>query len=245
MDPSTLVFLILAGAAGGFIGAQVGGGALITLPALLYLGLAPAEAVATNVISALVINIVALFTYNHIKKLNIKEVLAPALAALVGSVVGANLVLNVNKQALSQIMAILLVAAGLFVLAKPKHIASVKSKKIIRTPFGLLIAFILGIYGGFLSASITTLFVILLLFLGENELKAIEKSVFITAVLLIGALMVFINKGTIQYSLAWPLAAASAGGAFIGAKTALRWGSRWLKILLVIAEIFAAVKLLI
>mgnify|MGYP001615985447 FL=1 len=245
MDPSTLVFLILAGLAGGFIGAQVGGGALVTLPALLFLGLTPSGAVSSNIISALTINVVALFTYNHIKKLKIKEVIMPALSALAGSVVGANLVLNVNKEILSQVMAILLVVAGLFVLAKPRHVASIKSQRIIRTPFGFLIFFILGIYGGFLSASITTLFVILLVFLGENELKAIEKSVFITAVLLVGAAVVFIKQGTIQYNLAWPLAAASAVGSYAGAKTALRWGSRWLKILLALAVIFAAVKLLI
>lgn len=53
MDPIILIFLSIAGLAGGFVGAQVGGGALVTLPALLYLGLAPAGAVATNVLSAL------------------------------------------------------------------------------------------------------------------------------------------------------------------------------------------------
>lgn len=244
MDPSILIFLILAGVAGGFVGAQVGGGALVTLPALLFLGLTPASAVSTNILSALVINVVALFTYNHIKKLKIGGILPMALAALIGSVIGASWVLNINTEILSKTMAVLLVGVAALALFRPSG-KIIPSRKVSYWFAAIPASFLLGIYGGFLSVSVTTVFVFLMMLLGQNELKAIESSVFITAVLLLGALAVFVKEDSINYFWAIPLAAGSAMGSYIGAKTALKFGETWIRILLIGISVFAAVKLLI
>lgn len=105
----TILLMIIAGFFGGFIGAQVGSGAMITLPALLFLGMPPVLAVGTNMLSAWLINVVAFLKYLKSGKVIIGSQTASfAVVAFVGSLIGASLLLIIDKALLSKIVAIFL-----------------------------------------------------------------------------------------------------------------------------------------
>ena len=195
-----ILLMIVAGFLGGFVGAQVGSGAIITLPALLFLGMPPVLAIGTNMLSAWLINVVAFLKYLKSGKVIIGSQTASfAVVAFVGSLIGANLLLIIDKALLSKIVAVFFVVLIVFMFKKPTKPES--SKPEIKQKYidiAAILAFIVGIYGGFFTVAVTTFFIFILVYLlKKNFLEASAESVFIISIVLLVALLVFIKNVTI------------------------------------------------
>lgn len=245
----TILFLLVAGFLGGFIGAQVGSGAMITLPALLFLGIPPTLAIGTNMLPSWLINVVAFFKYLRSKKIIIENQTASlAVVAFVGSLIGAKLLLDIDKAILSKIVAFFFVALIVLMFKKPAS-SSEGTKKEIKQKYiniAAILAFIVGIYGGFFTVAVTTFFIFILVYLlGRNLLEAAAESVFIVSIVLSIALLTFIKTNNINYYFAIPLAVGSIIGSWVGAATALKFGEKWIKVLMAITIIIVILKLLI
>lgn len=242
------ILVSLAGLIGGFVGAQVGAGALVTLPVLLFLGLEPALAIGTNILSGWLINVVAVFKYWKNNKINFRIVVPLSTISLLGAFVGANLVLNTNKEVLSKIVAVFFFGLIFLIFKKPTTGIEIENKKLNRRDFIIagILCFIFGIYGGFFSVGVATFLIFMfVLLLGRDLMEGIADSVFVTAIMLIAALLVFVRRENIEFSLAVPLAATSMVGSYIGANTALKLGDKWLKGLLTIVVLALIIKLLL
>lgn len=245
MSIETIIVLI-AGFFGGFLGAQVGGGAMVTFPVLIFLGLGPSLAVGTNVISGWCINIAAAAKYWKSKKIDFQLAIPLSIIALIGSFVGSNLVIFIDDYILNKIVPFFFVIL-IFVLIFKKPTIVQRTGKINKKTLIIiyLLSFILGIYGGFFMVGITTFFILLLaLVLKKDLLWAAANAVFITSIFLIGSFTVFVLNKNIDYSLAIPLAIASVIGSYIGAHTALKFGNKWLRFLIVMVAIASIIKLL-
>jgi len=245
----TILLLLIAGFLGGFIGAQVGSGAMITLPALLFLGVPPTLAIGTNMLPSWLINVVAFFKYLRSKKIIIENQTASiAVVAFVGSLIGARLLLDIDKAILSKIVAFFFVALIVLMFKKPAS-SSEGAKKEIKQKYiniAAILAFIVGIYGGFFTVAVTTFFIFILVYLlGRNLLEAAAESVFIVSIVLSIALLVFIKTDNIDYHFAIPLTVGSIIGSWVGAAAALKFGEKWIKVLMAITIIIVILKLLI
>ncbi len=64
LEPTTMVVLALVAFLAGFIDAVAGGGGMLTVPALLSLGLPPHVALGTNKLAATFASSTAAFTYS-------------------------------------------------------------------------------------------------------------------------------------------------------------------------------------
>jgi uncharacterized protein len=242
-----IIFISLAGLAGGFIGAQVGAGALITLPALMFIGLEPTLAIGTNILSGWIINIVAVFKYWKNCKINFRLVVPLSIISLIGAFIGANLVLNIKKELLSKIVAVFFLGLVFLIFKKPTAGLEMENKKLEKKNFIIagILCFVLGVYGGFFSVGVTTFLIFLfVLLLGRNLIQGIADALFVTSVMLVAALIVFVKKNNIDFSLAIPLAIASIIGSYIGAHAALKYGVKWIRGLLIVAVIALIIKLL-
>jgi uncharacterized protein len=106
-------------------------------------------------------------------------------------------------------------------------------------------AFGLGVYGGFFSVGVTTLFIIMIVYvLRRDFVQAAADAVWISSVFLLGSLITFGLGGLVDYRLAVPLALGSVIGAHIGARTAVKFGNGWLKSLVMVMVVLVIVKLL-
>jgi len=243
-----LIFISLAGLVGGFVGAQVGAGALITLPVLLFLGLTPTLAIGTNILSGWLINVVAVFKYWKNHKINFRIVLPLSVISLIGAFIGANLMLDINKEVLSKIVAFFFFGLIFLIFKKPSAGLEIENKKLNKKDFIIagILCFILGIYGGFFSVGVATFLIFLfILLLGRDLMQGIADSVFVTAVMLIAALFVFVRRNDINFTLAVPLAVTSMIGSYIGAHTAIKLGDKWLRGLLMVVVVTLIIKLLL
>ena len=241
-----ILLMIVAGFLGGFVGAQVGSGAMITLPALLLLGMPLALAIGTNMLSAWLINVVSFLKYLKSGKVIIKSQTASfAVVAFVGSLIGAYLLLIIDKSSLSTIVAVFFVGLVFLMFKKPPKLENpnpeIKQKYI---DIAAILAFIVGIYGGFFTVAVTTFFIFILVYLlKRNFLEASAESVFIVSIVLLVALLVFIKNGNIDWRYSIPLALSSIVGSWVGAATALKFGDKWIKPLLIFTIAIAIIKL--
>ena len=75
MNDNSMLYLVLLGFASGFINMFAGGGSMLVVPFLIFLGLPPHVANATNRVAILLQNIVSTATFRQKKILNLKRII--------------------------------------------------------------------------------------------------------------------------------------------------------------------------
>jgi len=240
-----IIIVSITGLVGGFIGAQVGGGGLITLPVLLFLGLNPIVAVATNRFSALFLNLSATLNYLKNKKIDLKAVLPFTIVSLIGSAIGVKIILSIDPQLLEKIIAGMLILLMLVVFYK-KEIGMFEREIHIskKSLLGFLfVAFLLGIYGGSIGIASTTFLLLLFILQGKSFISGMAYSLFITTLISAFATLIFMLNGVILYSLAIPQAISVSIGAWIGSSFAIKKGNQWVKRLFIVIVTLTIIKL--
>lgn len=249
MDISVIniLLLILAGLFAGFINTLAGSGSLITLPMLMFLGLSPHQANATNRVAIFIQNIVAVRNFRKQKILDYKSNLYLVLPALVGSLAGALFSINISEHALNYFIGALLFVMFFVILFKPDKWVKEQAGQIEGKPtyWQLVIFFLIGFYGGFIQAGVGFFLLAgLVLGVGYNLIQANAVKVFIVLCYTAIALIVFIYAGQINYLYGFILSAGNATGAFIASKYAKQIGVKPIRYILLIAVMLAAMKVL-
>lgn len=238
MEPLITAVLALAGFVGGFIGSEVGAGGLMTLPVLLFLGLSPAHAVASNALSGWLINVMAAYEYRRSGKVHTSAVTHLAPIALVGAMSGAWLMERTDPKLASLIIATLFIGVFFVIfIALERGVVGMRSSSAhftLAKKIGVgVITFFLGVYGGFFAVGVTTLFVAAFVFLLRRSfVQAAADAVTISSVFLFGSFLEYAVSGFVMYEYAVPLAFGSLFGAYFGSRTALKFGNQWLRGLL-------------
>ena len=115
----TALILFLAGLAAGIVNSIAGGGSLFTLPLLIFLGLPPTIANATNRIAVLSGGIGASETFRRSGLISVAWLKLAAPPALIGAVIGTGAALMVGDLAFQRILSVVLVLAAGWMLWNP------------------------------------------------------------------------------------------------------------------------------
>src|SRR4051812_28848498 len=138
---------LLLGLVSGFIGGVATGGGLVSIPGLIFMGLPPSAAIATNNLNA-VSAITSALRFHKSQKLQISRMPPLLFTSFFGSLVGSKLLLHINQTAIQKAFAIAsIILVITFVLNKGPH--SAKRGKIHA---------LLGIIGVFLGSVFAGLF---------------------------------------------------------------------------------------
>jgi uncharacterized membrane protein YfcA len=237
-----IALLALAGFTAGLVDAIGGGGGLVTMPALLAAGLDPAIAIATNKGQAS-FGAISSFTSFWLRG-GIDRGRAPLgfLCGLVGSLTGARVLLLVRPEPLRPVIIVLLIAAAAFV-AWPRKPREGKSHSWAMWAFGPL-AFVLGFYDGFFGPGVGSMLIVMFVLLfGDTLTRASGNAKVVNLASNLAALGLFAWKGTIIWSIALPMAAANAAGAFVGSRLALRRGDRLVRAVVLVVVGSVVVKM--
>ena len=245
LDPMILLALMGVGLLAGFVDAVAGGGGLIGIPALLFAGLPPIAALATNKMQSACGTAMAVVTYWRRGFVDIRALALSVVFTLCGSVLGALVVKRLDVSALATIVPIALIAIALYFLVTPS--LSDKDKP-ARLPFarfvpllGLCLGFYDGIFGpgtgSFLTIGFVTLF-------GLGLTRATGHTKLLNLTSNIAALLVFIPSGDVLWPAAIAMAIGQMAGGYIGARTGIRYGAKLIRPLVVVVSIALALKLL-
>src|SRR3990167_5597120 len=99
---------LLIGLVAGMVGAISTGGGLISVPAVIFLGLSPVSAIATTRLSAISGGLTSLFKYHKGKVIVWKYMLYCMVISLVAGVIGPKLLLEINEDILEKTIGVLM-----------------------------------------------------------------------------------------------------------------------------------------
>jgi hypothetical protein len=235
------------GIVAGILNVLAGGGSLLTLPLLIFMGLPSAVANGTNRIAILCQNVFAIRSFRQRGVMPLKLALLCTPPALLGSWVGANLAINLNDELFNRILALIMLGVLVFNIIDPmKHMRTGDitfgwGRKLV-----LVVSFFgVGIYGGFVQAGVGFLIITALLIHGLDLVRINAIKVVVIFAYTFVALGVFMFHGQINYVLGLSLAAGNSLGGVIGPRLAVDRGHEWIKKVVSITVLVFALKLLL
>ncbi|MCF4097757.1 TSUP family transporter [Maritalea mediterranea] len=240
-----LVMMAGVGFVAGFMDAIAGGGGLLSVPALLFAGLPPVGALATNKMQSVVGAIVAATTYARKGFVDFKQLGVAIISTFIGAVIGAFAATRMDADFLLLLVPILLIGVAAYFLLSPRLSDDARAERLSFTLFAPLMGFIIGFYdgifgpgtGSFFTAGFVTLF-------GFGITRAVGSTKVLNATSNAAALMFFIFAGEVIWIIGAAMIVGQIGGGYLGAITGMRFGARLIKPLIVIISIAMALRLL-
>jgi hypothetical protein len=242
MLPTQLLLVFLGGLVGYFYSSMVGGLSLVSVPLLLFVGLSPLQAIATNITSLVVPMVIVMLNYRRHGKLVVRPLMPLLAFFVVGSLLGANVVLSLEEKVLEALIAVFLVLAlTLFLLKQKINLVFLEGRPWLEAIFFTLIGAYKSIFGA--SAKTFTM-IVLSTGRGMDLVKASAASTFLLFFSVIVAASFFVWNGVVEWSYFLALTAGCSIGAFLGSGEAVKRGSGFVGKVLLVVLVFAALKTL-
>ena len=246
-DPNSWILLALVGLSAGFIDAIVGGGGMLTVPALLSLGLPPHLALGTNKLAGTFASGTA--TYIYFKK----RLFDPSFwrrsfySTVIGAVSGTVIINFINTQWLDKLLPIIIFIVAIYTLfnkmndskdnSLPTDSGSFRSKQIIQ-------GWLLGFYDGAFGPGTGAFWVISNLRLYKVNIliaSGLAKSMNFTSNLT--ALLTFIYFDQVNWQIGLVMGVCMMIGATVGARSAIKFGAGFIRPIFIIVVLILSVKL--
>jgi len=242
----TLMLLVAVAGLAGMIDAIAGGGGLLALPAILWAGLPPVQALATNKLQGSFGTLTASYNFIRRGEIDLRRLRTPILMTFIGSASGTLAVQRLGSDLLNQIVPALLIAFALYFLFSPRIGDQDAHHRISHGLFGLLIGFSLGFYDGFFGPGTGSFFAAaFVLLLGYNLRRATAGTKVLNFTSNIASLIFFSLAGQVVWQVGLPMGLAQMAGAWIGSHLVIRHGTRLIRPLLVIVSLAISIKLLL
>jgi hypothetical protein len=246
MEWYMILALIGTGLAAGFINTTAGGGSMLTLPLLMFLGLPANVANGTNRIAILLQNVIGVNTFRQKKVLDLKADYKLTIPAIAGSIIGALFAVEINPELLKKVIAGLMVVMFLLVVLKPEIWVKERAGQTMAKPTVLqyVIFFFIGLYGGFIQMGVGFFLLAgLVLGCGQDLVKANALKVFIVLIYTIFSLGIFVFHKQVDITAGLILAAGNMGGAWLGANFAIKGGAKYVRYVLILALVIVILNL--
>jgi uncharacterized protein len=238
--------VFIAGVIAGLINTLAGGGSLLTLPILIFLGLPTAVANGTNRIGLIAQCLSAVAGFKKKGVSNFKLSFLLSLPAISGAVLGSLIAVDISDILFKRVLAIIMLLVLGFILWNPRQgsdgsSGSLGRKQLITT---MIVFFFIGIYGGFIQVGVGFIIIAALTtFTGLNLVETNSHKVFIVGVYLVFSLIVFAFNDKVCWSIGLYLAAGMGLGGWIGSHWAVDKGERWIRWVLTVCVIAMVIKL--
>jgi uncharacterized protein len=229
------MFLFAAGALGGAINAVAGGGSFVAFPALLFTGVAPVAANATNTL-ALWVGVTA-SGGAYWKRLNIsRRVMVPLIVmSVIGGLAGAILLIKTPAQTFLRVLPWLLLGATLL-FAFGKHLTGRISAGISRDSSNRAVAgasifeLIVAVYGGYFGGGIGIVNLAMLAAMGMTDIHEMNALKVVLGGVINGvAAITFVATGAIAWPQALVMTAGAVGGGYLSAHYSQKAPQSWIR----------------
>lgn len=230
-----MVLLIGLGFLAGFIDSAVGGGGLISLPALMFSGLPPAAAVGTNKIIGAAGSFTSTLIFRRSGKINVKLLRYLMPFTVAGALLGAWAVTQISPNVLKPLMLILLAAVLVYTIWHRNWGAKSTFKQLTGwhwVGFAVVIG-ALGFYDGFIGPGVGSFLIFAFLSLGFDFLGAAGNAKLLNLTSNVVSLTLFIILGHVHFLIGLPMGIASVVGSFLGARITLKMGTQFIRVIFI------------
>ena len=228
----------------GFIDAIAGGGGLIMMPALLFCGLSPLQALGTNKLQSTFGTGSALTNYARSGLVEWRPNRLAIALVFIGAVAGALVVQAIELKLLALIIPVLLTFAAIYILLSPRMSDEDARQRLSPTGYAPLGGAI-GFYDGFFGPGTGTFFTTSLVALrgyGLTRSTAVTKLLNFTSN--VASVLFFALGGQMLWLLGLCMAAGAMLGGWLGSHSAIRFGARLIRPLLVVISFGLTARLL-
>lgn len=245
-DMITLIAVFLIGVVASFIGSMVGSGGLLSIPFLIFVGLPPQVAIATNKMGAVGLSAGAIPTFWKEKKILWKYVPIFALISIAGAYIGAHILLSLHEETLNIIVGIIILLMVPLILVKKEIGVKRKGASTTKKTIGYALYFLIMVFGGFFGGGAGTLiFFTLMIFFGFTIIEANATDIIPWFLLSLSGLIIFAINGIVDYGLGFALFLGMLAGGYLGAHAAIKKGDQWVKVIFIVVVIISGLKLLL
>ncbi|MFV8783780.1 TSUP family transporter [Microbulbifer sp. SA54] len=246
LTPITYLVLTAVAFAAGFISSIAGAGGMITLPALLWAGIAPLDALGTNKFQSVFGTLSSALNFFQKGHLKFGSLWPGLLAAALGAGLGTWSVTLLGGEQLQTLLPILLVAISLYFAFSPR-ISDVDSKpRMSNGWFNLLVGGGIGFYGGFFGPGMGSFYALAFAaLLGYNMRSATAHTKPLVLATNTTSMVIFMIAGHVMIGLALCMSVAQFIGARLGSNLVIARGTRLVKPVIIIATLLVALKLLL
>ena len=211
-----LILLLITGIATGFLNVMAGGGSMLSVPIMIFLGVPGTVANATNRIAILPQNISAVWAFYRKGFANFKLSLSLSACTIPGTIIGAYYAARIPSDQFNYLLAFIMFTV-LVIMSLPRtntndHQTKELSRERMLVGHGLMI--LIGFWGGFIHIGVGFLLMPVLNRVMRLDLITTNShKVFIVLCYTAVALLVFAS----QLELVWKYGIALAIGTSIGA----------------------------
>ncbi len=237
---AALALLAFGAAAAGVVNTLAGGGSLLVIPLLVALGLPPTVVNGTLRVAVVVQNASALATFHLRGEREYGVVARLALPMMIGAGLGSFLATRISDAWLQPVFGALIVVWAIVLTVRPGGFVSAPTEVAPVRPLSLLLALVVGVYGGLLQLGVGfPLLALLTAHLGYGAVRANGIKVALVLVYTLVALPVFVLADQVAWREGGALAVGSLVGGWLGTRLQIHRGAilvRWAVVIMAVAS---------
>lgn len=241
-----LILLVITGVATGFLNVMAGGGSMLSVPIMIFLGVPGTVANGTNRIAILPQNISAVLAFYRKGFSNFKLSLSLGACTIPGTLIGATLASKIPSDQFNNLLAMIMVVVLIIMaLPQPKTLEVNQAPSKNRLIAGHALMVLIGFWGGFIHIGVGFLLMPVLNRVMQLDLITTNAhKVFIVLCYTIVALMVFSSQLELVWKYGIALGIGTWVGAWIAANVQIKQGIGAIKMVLNIVIVAFIIKLI-
>jgi len=239
------IIIFILGLVCGFLGGTVGGGGMISLPTLMFLGFPPQSAVAINKVGDVGAFLPAVRNYWGSKKIHWNMATVLIIIDIIASFIGAKLMLSMNTDILKKFIGIIILVSLPFLFFSKDIGVKKKKKSKLVMGIGFVLFAILAIVGAMVGAGgASVALFIMMFFFGYKIVEGYATNTPAEFVLAFIPVIIYAFYGFVQLIPAISIFIGMFIGGYVGSKTAIKKGDKWIKVLFMIVVVALVLKVL-
>ncbi|MEP5765292.1 MAG: sulfite exporter TauE/SafE family protein [Halieaceae bacterium] len=247
MEIWQLGLLSVIGVVAGFLNVMAGGGSLLTVPVMVFMGVPGPVANGSNRIAILAQNITAVTTFFRRGFSEFKLSLSLAACALPGAVIGAMIGARLEGVWFNRTLAIIMLGVMLIMALDkgkdPNKVQTEPSRK--QLMWGHILMVGVGFYGGFIQLGVGFIIMpVLHRVMGFDLVRTNMHKVFIVMTYTLAALLVFASQVEILWIVGAALAVGNSIGGWIATNMQIKQGEGIINLVLNVVLVGFIIKLL-
>ncbi len=246
-EPWQVALLVAVGIASGFLNTVAGGGSLLTVPVMVFMGIPGPVANGTNRIAILAQSASAILTFARRGFSELRLSLTLSACAIPGAVIGALAGVHLDGVWFNRALAAIMLAV-MFLMHFDRGAATQAvdhqptREQLLR---GHLLMLGVGFWGGFIQMGVGFIVMpVLNRAMGLDLVRTNMHKVFIIGAYTVAALIVFASQIELLWLIGIALAIGHAIGGYLGAHFSMRGGERLIRQVLNIVLVIFVIKLL-